>query len=67
MVRFPAAIKLLTDESDVILDFFAGSNTTGCVAEALHRRWLALENIDDYLKASKFRFVAMNACHVVNK
>ena len=61
MARYPAAlpvffIKLLTDESDLVLDFFAGSNTTGFVAETLHRRWIALENVEDYLKASKFRF-----------
>ena len=59
--RFPAIlpeffIKLLTDEGDTVLDFFAGSNTTGYVAEMLHRRWMALENVEDYLKASKFRF-----------
>jgi hypothetical protein len=48
-------IKLLTDESDVILDFFAGSNTIGFVAESLHRRWHALETVEDYLKARKFR------------
>jgi DNA modification methylase len=51
-------IKLLTDESDVILDFFAGSNTTGFVAESLHRRWIVLENVDDYLKARKFRLIS---------
>ncbi len=59
--RFPAAlpeffIKLLTDEGDTVLDFFAGSNTTGYVAETLHRRWIAIENVEEYLKASKFRF-----------
>lgn len=59
--RFPAAlpeffIKLLTDEEDVVLDPFAGSNTTGMVAEALDRRWLAMEAVEDYLDASKFRF-----------
>ncbi len=59
--RFPAAlpeffIKLLTDEGDTVLDFFAGSNTTGYVAETLHRRWIAFENVEEYLKASKFRF-----------
>jgi DNA modification methylase len=37
--RFSAAlpeffIKLLTDEADIVLDPFAGSNTTGAVAEA---------------------------------
>lgn len=59
--RFPATlpvffIKLLTDEYDMILDPFAGSNTTGSVAESLNRRWIALEAMEEYLEASKFRF-----------
>jgi DNA modification methylase len=59
--RFPAVlpeffIKLLSDEYDVVLDPFAGSNTTGAVAENLNRRWIALESVEDYLRASKFRF-----------
>lgn len=59
--RFPAAlpeffIKLLTDESDTVVDPFAGSNTTGLVAEGLHRRWIAMERIPEYLEASKVRF-----------
>ena len=59
--RLPGAlpeffVKLLTDESDIVYDPFAGSNTTGAVAEKLERRWLASENIQDYLEASKFRF-----------
>jgi DNA modification methylase len=59
--RFPRAlpaffIKMLTDEGDLVLDPFAGSNTTGAVAEALRRRWIAFESIEEYLRASKFRF-----------
>jgi DNA modification methylase len=59
--RFPAALpefflKLLTDESDVAYDPFAGSNTTGVVAEKLARRWLASENVEEYVSGSKFRF-----------
>ena len=60
--RFPAAtcrssvIKLLTEEGDIVLDPFAGSNTTGAVAERLHRRWIAVEIVEEYLRASKFRF-----------
>ena len=59
--RFPAAlpeffIKLLTDEGDIVLDPFAGSNTAGAVAERLGRRWVAMELIEEYLEASKFRF-----------
>jgi len=36
-------IKLLTQPRDLVLDLFAGSNTTGEAAESLGRRWLALE------------------------
>jgi len=45
-----------TDEGDLVLDPFAGSNTTGAVAEKLQRRWIAIENVEAYLEASKFRF-----------
>jgi DNA modification methylase len=59
--RFPAAlpecfIKLLTEAGDIVLDPFAGSNTTGAVAEKRHRRWIAIENVETSLEASKFRF-----------
>jgi site-specific DNA-methyltransferase (cytosine-N4-specific) len=59
--RFPAVlpeffIKLLTEEHDVVIDPFAGSNTTGAVAEKLNRRWIAVDSEEEYLKASKFRF-----------
>lgn len=59
--RFPASlpeffVKMLTDEEDVVVDPFAGSNTAGSVAERLGRRWLAMELIEEYLEASKFRF-----------
>lgn len=61
--RFPAAlpeffIKLLTDEGDLVIDPFAGSNTAGYVAEQLARRWIGLELVDEYLRASRFRFAA---------
>jgi len=59
--RFPAAlpeffIKLLTDEGDLVIDPFAGSNTTGIVAESLHRQWIAMERVPEYLEASRVRF-----------
>lgn len=59
--RFPAVlpeffIRMLTSFDDVVLDPFAGSNTTGMVAEALDRRWIAMELDPSYLDASKFRF-----------
>lgn len=59
--RFPVAlpdffIKLLTDEGDVVVDPFGGSNTTGMVAESLGRRWISVDEVQEYLEASKFRF-----------
>ena len=59
--RFPAAlpeffIKFLTDEGDLVLDPFAGSNTTGAVAEDLKRKWLAVDLSEEYLKDSLYRF-----------
>jgi len=61
--RYPAAlpeffIKLVTDHGDLVLDPFAGSNTTGAVAEALGRRWIAVENREDYLETSRYRFMS---------
>jgi site-specific DNA-methyltransferase (cytosine-N4-specific) len=49
-------IKFLTDENDLVLDPFAGSNTTGYVAEELDRKWLAFEINKSYLEGSRFRF-----------
>lgn len=59
--RYPAAlpelfIRFLTDESDIVLDPFAGSNVTGEVCERLRRKWIAFELVEDYLKGSHFRF-----------
>lgn len=59
--RFPASLpefflKFLTDEGDVVVDPFAGSNTTGAVAERLCRRWIAIETVEEYLASSRFRF-----------
>ena len=61
--RFPRAlpeffIKFLTDPDDLVLDIFAGSNTTGEAAEALGRRWLALERDMEYSITSAFRFMS---------
>lgn len=59
--RFPVGfsdffIKFLTDENDIVLDPFAGSNTTGYSAENLNRRWISIELNEDYLKGSIYRF-----------
>jgi DNA modification methylase len=49
-------IKFLTDEGDIVLDPFAGSNVTGEAAEKLGRKWIAFEKSKEYLLGSKFRF-----------
>src|SRR2546426_6405939 len=60
--RFPQKlpeffIKFLTDPGDLVLDVFAGSNTTGAAAENLGRRWVAFELDQEYLATSAFRFL----------
>lgn len=50
-------LKFLTEPGDLVLDPFAGSNTTGWAAEILRRKWMAFELREDYLEASKFRFL----------
>lgn len=49
-------IKFLTDEGDIVLDPFAGSNTTGYAAEQLRRNWIAFELDESYIQGSIFRF-----------
>ena len=60
--RFPSKIpeffiKFLTEPNDVVIDIFAGSNTTGAVAETLGRRWLSFEEDLNYVAASAFRLI----------
>lgn len=59
--RFPAAlpefyIKFLTRPGGLVLDPFAGSNTTGAVAERHQRRWLSFEIEPRYVENSRLRF-----------
>jgi DNA modification methylase len=59
--RFPSSlpeffIKFLTEPGDIVIDPFAGSNTSGAVAEKMGMRWIAIELLEEYLAASRFRF-----------
>ncbi len=54
-------IKFLTKPGDLVLDPFAGSNTTGAAAEALGRRWVGIESDKVYVRGSYGRFVATRA------
>ena len=59
--RMPSAlaaffVQFLTHPHDLVVDPFAGSNTTGAVAEALGRRWIAVEADPEYVRGSRGRF-----------
>lgn len=64
--RFPPEvpdffIRFLTKPGQTVLDPFAGSNTTGSVAEGLGRRWVSIEVNEDYVAGSKLRFPPLAA------
>lgn len=70
--RFPSKlpeffIKFLTDDNDIVLDIFAGSNTTGEVAEKMNRRWLAFELDRTFTAASAFRFISKGNSNYAKK
>jgi site-specific DNA-methyltransferase (cytosine-N4-specific) len=63
--RFPEKlpeffIKMLTDEHDILVDIFRGSNTTGFVAEKLNRKWISIEQSIEYVASSVLRFLSDN-------
>lgn len=60
-------IRLLTDEEDLVFDPFAGSNTTGAVAEKLGRRWVASEPNEDYAQGSLGRFQELTSPQVKSR
>jgi DNA modification methylase len=58
--RMPAGlanffIQFLTEPGDLVLDPFAGSNTTGFVAELNERSWISIEQNGDYAVQSRIR------------
>src|SRR5262249_25763842 len=50
-------VKFLTTPDDLVLDPFAGSNTTGAAAERLKRRWVEIESEPHYLAGSRGWFL----------
>jgi DNA modification methylase len=53
-------IKFLTDPGDLVLDPFAGSNTTGAAVERLERSWIAIESSEEYVKGSRRHFIEIS-------
>lgn len=49
-------VRFLTEKGDLVLDPFAGSNTTGAVAQKLGRRWISCEANWSYAASSIARF-----------
>lgn len=49
-------IQTLTDPGDLVLDPFAGSNTTGFLAEQSERKWLSIDKSKDYIEQARLRF-----------
>jgi len=49
-------VHFLTDPGDLVLDPFAGSNTTGFVSELAGRRWVAIDQEKKYVQQSRIRF-----------
>jgi hypothetical protein len=48
-------VQFLTEPGDLVLDPFAGSNTTGYVSEIGNRRWLSIEQNLTYAEQSRIR------------
>lgn len=51
-------IRWLTEEGQLIVDPFAGSNKTGLMAEKLNRMWISIERVADYIQLSRALFSA---------
>ncbi len=53
-------IDFLTNPGDLVLDPFAGTNTTGFVSELMGRNWLSVEAEEEYGKQAIIRFESEN-------
>lgn len=60
-------IQFLTEEDDLVLDPFAGSNTTGYAAERNDRNWIGIEPQVEYLRGALGRFMDADKLSVPSK
>lgn len=63
--RFPTMlpeyfIRMLTEPGDLVVDPFAGSCATGEAAEKLDRRWVCVDDTEEYLVGALARFAPEN-------
>lgn len=59
-------IKMGSNKGDLVLDFFAGSGTTGFVANYLQRRFILVEQLDETINLLKERFTP-EVCDTISK
>ena len=48
-------IQASTEEGQIVLDPFVGSGTTGVVAKRLGRRFIGIDNCEEYISIAKSR------------
>ncbi len=48
-------IEASTNEGDLVLDPFCGSSTTGVAAKRLGRKYIGIDNVEEYIELSKRR------------
>lgn len=49
-------VRFLTAPGDLVIDPFAGSNTTGAAAQSMGRQWMSIEANAEYIAGSRGRF-----------
>lgn len=53
-------IEASTKEGDIVLDPFTGTSTTGVAALKLGRKFVGIDNVEEYLKISAKRIQDIN-------
>ncbi len=61
--RFPSTlpeffVRMVTDPGDTVVDPFAGSCVTGEVCERTRRKWICVDEVEEYLEGAMARFEA---------
>ena len=52
------AIRFLTEEGDLVVDPFSGSNKSGLAAERNNRRWVACDLVLEYIRTQAELFTS---------
>jgi site-specific DNA-methyltransferase (cytosine-N4-specific) len=50
-------VRMLTDSGDLVIDPFGGSCVTGEVCERLQRKWICVDDVEEYVEGAKLRFL----------